>query len=96
MADKPIKCRHCQVDAQVLVEDDQPKRVICPRCGVSEDFDVFERSLTEQAEAFAAKELQKALKSMSTLDEGGMFGMSVSYRPAKIDQPAGKFFIEFD
>ena len=96
MADKPIKCRDCQIDAQVVVENDQPQRVVCPRCGASEEFDITVRSLTEQAEAFAAKELQKAFSGMAALDEGGMIGMSVSHSPAKINEATGKFVLDFD
>ena len=96
MPDKPVKCRDCKVDAKILMEDDRPKRVVCPGCGAWEDFDVFERALAQQAEAFAAEEMQKALSGMATLDEGGMFGVSVGYTPAKIDQATGKFVVDFD
>ena len=96
MSDKPVKCRDCKFDAKVVMEDDKPKRVVCPVCGASEDFDVFTQSLTEQAEAFTAEEMQKALSGMSTLNEGGMFGVSVGYTPAKIKKATGKFIIDFD
>ena len=78
------------------MENDQPQRVVCPRCGASEELDITVRSLTEQAEAFAAKELQKALSGMAALDEGGMIGMSVSHSPAKINEATGKFVLDFD
>ena len=54
------------------------------------------RSLAEQAEAFAAKEPQKALSGVTVLDKGGMLGMSVSHSPAKIKEAAGKFVLDFD
>ena len=33
---------------------------------------------------------------MAALDEGGMIGMSVSHSPAKINEAAGKFVLDFD
>ena len=76
--------------------DGKPERIVCLRCRASDDFGVFKRSLVKQAQAHAEKELQETFEGVSLLDEGGMFGVSAGYTPAKIDQATGKFVVDFD
>ena len=60
MADRPAKCSSCDVPAQVILEDNIPQKVVCPRCGMSESYGEFQRSVGHQASAYASKELGKA------------------------------------
>ena len=90
--DKPIKCRRCKIAAQVVIEDGEPKRVICPGCGLTRDYGEVRRMIGEQASAFAAKEIQDSLKRISS--KGRMGGVTFSHRPAQIREPMGDFFID--
>ena len=94
--DKPIKCRDCEVPAQVFIPDDEakPNLVVCPRCGAEDDLDVVVASLGDQAAAFAAKEFEKALGGKSSRAKGGMLDVSLSFSPAKIDQARTKFVVD--
>ena len=65
MADRPVKCSSCDVPAQVILEENIPQRVLCPRCGMSERYEEFQRSVGHQASAYASKELGKAFRDMA-------------------------------
>ncbi len=94
----PIKCSACKVPAKVFIPDGktEPDRVICPQCGIAEDYDVVLRSIGEQAQAFAAKELQKVMSGQPTIREDGFLSMEFRFEPAEIEEVAGKFCIDFE
>ena len=62
MADNPVKCSGCDVPAQVILEEDTPQKVVCPRCGASESYVDFQRSVGNQASAYASEAIGKSLK----------------------------------
>ena len=66
MADRPVKCSSCDVPAQVILEENIPQKGVCPRCGMSESYEEFQRSVGHQASAYASKELGKAVESLIT------------------------------
>ena len=71
MANKPIKCSRWNVAAQMILERNTPKKVVCPRCGASEDYARFEQSIGDQAAAYAADEIGKALKGLARGNKQG-------------------------
>ena len=78
MTDRPVKCSSCDVSAQVILEEDIPQEVVCPRCGMSESYEDFQRSVGHQASAYASEELGKALRGMA----GG--NKNIRYKPGSI------------
>ena len=70
MAKEPIKCGSCNVAAHVILEGDIPQKVVCPRCGTSEDYTRVKQSIGHQAAAYAADEIGKALKGLARGKQG--------------------------
>ncbi len=89
MANEPIKCSSCNVAAHVILEGDIPQRVVCPRCGTSEDYARVKQSIGHQAAAYAADEIGKALKGLARGNKG------VSYKPGRIRSQRSKFRVDF-
>ena len=96
MTDQPIRCAACHAASQLFIPDGatEPDRVVCPQCGASEDYGAVLRSLGEQAEVYAAKELQKAVKDNSPREQSGMFDVEFSFKAAKIKDVKAKFFMD--
>ena len=90
--DKPIKCRRCQVAAEVVVANGQPQRVTCPHCGLTRDYGKVLEMLGEQAQAFATKKIQQAFAR--SFRKSRTSGVSFRHRAANIRQPKGDFFVE--
>ena len=78
MADRPVKCSSCDVPAQVILEENIPQKVVCPRCGMSESYEEFQRSVGHQASAYASKELGKAFRDMARGNK------NIRYKPGNI------------
>jgi hypothetical protein len=89
MGDTPVKCSSCDVQAQVVLEGDTPKEVVCPRCGVSESYADFQRSVGHQASAYAAEEIGKVFRDMARRSR------SVTYKPGNLQSNNPKFCVEF-
>ena len=91
MANKSVKCRSCNVVAQ-LVEIKGEPYVVCTVCENRLPQDEVLAIIGKQSRAFVAKTLQKGFKSLAS--SGGKLGLS--YRPTHIEDPGGDFFIDFD
>ena len=89
MADEPIQCSSCNVVAHVILEGDIPQKVVCPRCGTSEDYTRVKQAIGHQAAAYASEEIGKALKGIARGNKG------VSYKPGRIISQGSKFSVDF-
>ena len=94
MANKSVKCRSCNVVAQ-LVEIKGEPYVVCTVCKNRLPQDEVLAIIGKQSRYFAAKTLQEGFKSLaSPVGKSGM--LSLSYRPTHLEDPGGDFFIDFD
>ena len=60
MGDTPVKCSSCDVQAQVVLEGDTPKEVVCPRCGLSESYALMAAQRDALVPNLVSGELQSA------------------------------------
>ena len=88
MANEPIKCSTCNVGSHVILEGDIPQKVVCPRCGTSEDYTRVKQAIGHQAAAFASEEIGKALKGIARGNK------RVSYKPGRIVSQRSKFRVD--
>lgn len=65
MDDKSVKCVGCGVPAHVVLEGGAPERVVCPDCGVSENYDEVVQAIGNQAAVYAAYVLSRSFKAIS-------------------------------
>lgn len=89
MADSPVKCSGCDVPAQVILEENTPQKVVCPRCGASESYVDFQRSVGNQASVYASEAIGKSLRDMARRNK------SVGYKPGNIRPHSPKFRVDF-
>ena len=89
-----VKCRRCNVEAHLTVEDGEPKTVTCPKCGISRGYEEVLRLVGNQAAANATKRMQDALSRAFRPGRSG----SVTFRrsPTPVNQPVGEFYIDLD
>ena len=84
MGDKPVKCSSCVVEANVVLEDGSPDKVICPQCGASESYDEVIQSIGNQAAVYAAEFLSASLKRNSKNNKNIRFeGGNIKRLPSK-------------
>ena len=88
MANTPVKCSSCNVPAQVTLEENIPQKVICPRCGMSESYEDFQRSVGHQASAYASKEFGKAFRDLARGNK------DIRYKPGNIRSHRPNFRVE--
>ena len=94
MSKKSVKCRSCNVVAQ-MVEIKGETYVVCPVCKNRLPVEEVLALIGKQSRAFAAKTLQDGFKSLSR-SVGKSGPLSISYRPTHIKDPGGDFFLDFD
>ena len=89
MGDTPVKCSSCEVQAQVILEGGTPCEVVCPRCGASESYADFQRSLGHQASDYAADKIGKVFKDMARGSR------NIKYTPGHRPTRRSQFKVEF-
>lgn len=88
MTGKPAKCTSCDVPAQVILEEDTPQEVVCPRCGSSESYAEFQRSVGHQASAYAAAEIGKGFSDIARRNK------NIKYKPGNIRSHSPRFRVD--
>ena len=88
MSNKPVRCNRCNATAQVIVENNEAKNVLCPRCGESQSHTEVMQSLGEQVSAFASERISRSLRESSKRDK------NVHYKPGMRRRPRGKFRVD--
>ena len=83
-----FKCKHCKVTAHTIAVDGKRQHIECPRC---ERQMPWSKAL-KLARAFQLRQAQEMTKR--TLKKAGMMGGSWKYKPAKITDVQGDFFLE--
>ena len=89
MGDKDVKCTGCNVAAQVAMRGGHPESVTCPRCGTTETYADFMRSIKGQVADFASEQIGQALKKSTMGNRNVRFE-----RGAKRIRPPTRFKIE--
>ena len=88
MSNRPVRCNRCNTTARVIVEDNEPKEVVCPQCGESESHAEFMRSIGTQVSAFAVEKISQPLREWAKRDK------NVRYKPGTRITPRGKFRVD--
>ena len=88
MSNKPVRCNRCNATAQVIVENNKAKNVLCPRCGESQSHTEFMQSLGEQVSAFASEQISRPIREWAKRDK------SVRYKPGVRRTPRSRFRVD--
>ena len=89
MSERPIRCVGCRAKANVEVRGNTPVNVMCPRCGESQTYSEFQRSVGEQATAYAQETIGKSFTKMARSNN------NITYKPARIRKSKPKFTVGF-
>ena len=89
MGNMPIKCSNCHVQAQVILEGNNPQRVVCPRCGASERYAKTRQSIDQQASAYAREEIDEAIMNLVKGNK------NIRYKPGNVRSQPSKFRVDF-
>ena len=85
MSNTPILCNRCDAAAQVVIEGNEPKDVVCPECGETESYAEFKQSVGDQVKGVAADRIGRALK------EAARGSRHIRYKPGSRTISRGKF-----
>ena len=89
MESRPVKCNACEVPAQVILEGNAPQKVVCPRCGGSESYADFQKSVGHQASVYASDRIGRALWEMASGNK------NITYKPGNIRSRRSQFRLDF-
>ena len=81
MSKQSALCWKCDVAASVVVENGEPKELVCPHCGETEAYDSFLKVIP----ATMVSQVQEAFK------DAFRGSKNITYRPGHINRPKSKF-----
>ena len=84
MEETPVNCSSCEVQARVILDGDTPREVVCPRCGASESYEDFQRSVGLQASAYAANKMGEVFKDIARKNKNVKY--TAGHRPTHRSQ----------
>ena len=89
MSEQPVRCARCGAKAKVEVRGNTPVSVMCPKCGESQTYSEFQRSLSGQAAAYAQKRIGESFAKAAKNNK------HLSYKPGRIRMSKPKFTVGF-
>ena len=88
-----LKCSRCKVTAQIIGVDGEPDHYLCPRCGLKKPYVETTELAQEQLRVLGIRQAQQTIKKTF---QGGEMGSGWRYKPAKIADVPGDFYLEFE